>query len=193
MSDPKSILEDAKSASDKRGLDVHRDAIMVLREKGYTWREVAEFLGKRGINTDHTKLLRMFKNKTKKKKNMNANEITIPESTVYEKALKSLNINDNQRAMLLAHYNSLNRTVTYTELASAAGYDDYEVANSQYGKLGRALGEEVGFNFAESESRPGENFYSSSIGFPNSYAVGHFQLVMHHELSKAIENLGWVE
>jgi hypothetical protein len=108
----------------------------------------------------------------------------------YQKALKEINISDKQKLMLEAHYKATNRSITYTELAKAAGYDDFTVANIQYGKLGRLIGEAVGFEFINSDKDSDRKFYSSSIGMPNSYTEGDFQLVMHHELAKAIKKSG---
>ena len=64
----KDLLKEAEAAPDKRGLEAHREAISLLRDKGHTWRQIAEFLTERGINTDHTKVLRMFRNPRKKNK-----------------------------------------------------------------------------------------------------------------------------
>lgn len=180
------ILKDAKSAPAKGSLEAHREAILLLRDKGYTWRDISDFLAERGINADHTKIYRFFNMpKSKQRKVI----MTVISADKYENALNEISINEKQKQMLKAHYEAPNRSITYTQLAAAAGYDDYAVANSQYGKLGRVLGEEVGFQFADSDTRSGEKFYSSSIGMPNAYSTGDFQLVMHHELSKAIESL----
>lgn len=54
-----------------------------------------------------------------------------------------LKFNKAQDAMFTAHLNAPNHILTATQLAQAAGYDDYGVANSQYGLLGRALAEEL--------------------------------------------------
>lgn len=45
------------------------------------------------------------------------------------------------------HIKTHNRTVTYTKLARAAGFENFGAENMQYGKFGRALGEELGRNF----------------------------------------------
>jgi len=95
--------------------------------------------------------------------------------------------------MLRAHYNKQNRSITYTELASAAGAANHGAANLQYGQLGRDVGEAIGFEFIDAGDRPGERFYSSALGMPNPYTEGEFQLVMHHELAKALEQLNWFE
>jgi len=184
------ILQDAESAPDKRGIKAHREAIELLRKKDYTWREIAEFLNERGIQADHTKIFRMF-SRPKKKKAMTNQEITIPAASDYKRVLTKIEINDGQKAMLEAHYRSHNRTISYTELAEAAGYDGHTTANLHYGNLGKKLGEELNFDYWQHED--GTNFYSSTIGQGSSYTSRHFQLVMHHELAKAISEIGWFE
>ena len=184
------LLKQAEAAPSKPSIEAARDTVLLLRQKGYTWRKIASFLGERGISTDHTRLYRLI-NTTKTKKTSVNISITIPPSGAYEKALSTISLSDKQKMMLRAHYEALNRSITYTELATSAGYADYGAANLQYGLLGFNLGEAIGFEFADSESRPGEKFYSSSIGMPNAYKSGEFQLVMHHELAKAIQALGW--
>lgn len=120
---------------------------------------------------------------------MSNQNIPIPSAADYQKALEEVRINDGQAAMLKAHFKAHNRSITYTDLAASAGYDGYKLANLHYGNLGKKLGEAVGFAFWRHED--GTLFYSSAIGQENTYAVGDFQLVMHHELAKAIGDLGW--
>ena len=121
-----------------------------------------------------------------------SNAFNVPSADAYVKALDAIVISDKQKMMLDFHVKAHNRTVTYTELARAAGYENFRVANSSYGKLGRALGEELGMNFVAAETRD-EPFYSSSIGTENPYkpTKSDFQLVMHHELAKAVDSLEW--
>jgi len=66
-----------------------------------------------------------------------------PTAEEVHNAFHVLKITKNQEAMLLAHRNAREQILTATLLAEAAGYSDYEVANSQYGQLGRALAEEL--------------------------------------------------
>ena len=54
------ILAAAKAVSQKENLEEHRQAVEVLRKKGFTWREIADFLTERGVVTDHTRVYRMF-------------------------------------------------------------------------------------------------------------------------------------
>jgi hypothetical protein len=181
------IIRDAKSAPTKQPLNAYRDAIATLREKGYSWREIAEFLTERGVKTDHTKLYRMFKqSKSRKGKSMK-----IPTSEQYLEALKSIDMTPNQKKMLKEHYDALNRTITYTELADAAEYENHGGANLQYGDLAKKIGDAIGFEYAETENRPGKKFHGSAIGMANSYPTGeNFELLMHHELAKAIAASG---
>lgn len=58
-------------------------------------------------------------------------------------ALSQVQMNKAQEAMLLAHLNAPNHTLTATELAQAAGYEDYAVANRQYGQLAHDLAHEL--------------------------------------------------
>lgn len=182
------ILKDAESAPDKRGLEAHREAITLLRDKDYTWREIADFLNERGVQADHTKIFRMFNRPKKKKTTMTKQEIPVPTASDYKRVLSEIELNDGQKAMLEAHFKSHNRAITYTELAEAAGYDGYKTANLHYGNLGKKIGEELNFEFWHHED--GTKFYSSAIGQGSQYTSGHFQLVMHHELAKAISELG---
>lgn len=112
--------------------------------------------------------------------------ITVEE---YKKALQNIKITDSQMLMLKAHYEALNKSITFQELAKIAGYDDYTGANAQYGALGHLIGDAVNFEFQKSKIRKEDDFYSSAIGMPNPYITDNFNLVMYHELSKAIEQL----
>jgi hypothetical protein len=56
---PDKILQHAKAAPDKRGLEAYSDAIWELRTKGSSYRQIAEFLNKRGVPTDHTAVYRL--------------------------------------------------------------------------------------------------------------------------------------
>ena len=179
----KDIYKDAEKADDKRGLEPHFDTIQLLRKKGYSWRDVAAFFVERGVSTDHTKVYRQYK----KLKTMNTYKN--PSVEEYVNALKNIQLNEQQRDMLKAHYNSHQVTITYTELAHAAGYDDYSAANSQYGKLAHILGDAAGYEFRESRVRKGELFYGSAVGYEKESSGEEFELVMHPELIKAITKL----
>ncbi|GAB4211005.1 MAG: hypothetical protein OHK0012_02670 [Synechococcales cyanobacterium] len=113
----------------------------------------------------------------------------VPTAEAYTKALQSIEskITAKQKQMLLFHYQSHNRTATFTELANHVGYSSYRGANLQYGKLADMLANELGFDVSALY------FRSNIIGteFLTSLASGDFELIMHHELAKALEKLGW--
>lgn len=191
------LLHEAKEQPTKVSLASHAVTIKTLREKNYSWRDIAEFLNKNGVATDHTKVFRFMK--TWSDEGNNFIDFFVPTADQYVEALLESPVAEPkteravaQRCMLLFHYSAHNRTVTYTQLANAAGFPDYRTANSYYGRLGKFLGDALEMNFARS-GKTGEVFNSSAIGIDNPFKSPkqEYQLVMHHELAKAIEKLGW--
>jgi 5-methylcytosine-specific restriction enzyme A len=47
--------------------------------------------------------------------------------------------------LLRLHYHAPERTVTAKRLAELVGYSSYSVANAQYGRLARLVGEQLGY------------------------------------------------
>jgi hypothetical protein len=194
---PVDLLRDAESAPSRESLMDHKEAIAVLRRKNYTWREISQFLAERGIDADHTRIFRFMKQQGASA--MESFSFAVPSSELYKEALSAIEpeISDTQRAMLQHHYRAHNRTATFTQLAKAAGSENYRTANSQYGKLGERIGKQIGMTFSTYMSK-GKSvpFFSSAIGSGSHFReedTGHFQLIMHHELAKALEQLGWFE
>lgn len=186
----KEVLKAAISAPSKSPLDDHLETILTLRGKSYSWRDIAAFLNERGVETDHSKIFRFIKQWRKKM------DYFIPTSNQYLSALKDVeeNMTEKQKDMLGFHYNAHNRTATFSELASAVEYPNHNSANIQYGLFGRALGEKLEMKFAPMyDDREYEPFFCSSIGAGNINRKqgDDFQLIMHHELAKAITELGW--
>jgi hypothetical protein len=201
MKSAANILEEAKAEPVKDDLSDYLETIAVLRDKRCTWRDIAKFLSDRGVKVDHTKVYR-FATANEEKINRIANrrinmsksnQSEVPTADEYADALNAIKISSTQKKMLGAHYMAHNRSITYTELAHAAGFDSYVTANSQYGKLGKALGEKLGFRFLMAKTRDAF-FYSSAIGMDNPNIPDddeEYQLIMHHELAKALDKLGW--
>lgn len=54
------LLAAAKAAPAKVKLEEYRDVVQELRGKGFTWRDIADFLTERGVTTDHTRVYRTF-------------------------------------------------------------------------------------------------------------------------------------
>jgi hypothetical protein len=194
MKSPDAVLEEALDANPRNDLHPYREAIKALRDKGYSWRESADWLGERGIRTDHTKLLRFWQKY--------GDRWQVPAAGAYLVALKHLRsqsqISKPQWDMLLFLYAAHNRTATYTQLALAAKKGGAKVqdrlphnyANRFFGGLGKTIGEALGMDFLQSEIRDAP-FYSSSIGIGSTVTPegAEFEIVMHHELAKALDLL----
>ena len=63
--------------------------------------------------------------------------------------------------MLLAHLNAPENILTATQLAKAAGYNDYSVANRQYGQLGYDLAHELDWSPVETSN--GETVWTFTL------------------------------
>ncbi len=190
------LLCKARNLPQKPSLDGYREAILVMREKGYTWREIAAFLSENGITTDHTKILRLV---TKPIKTSMIIAASIPIAKNYETALLTLEaskkITPKQLRMLKEHANSHDRTITFLELAKSKDVDfkgGDSGAKLEYGKLGRKIGELAEFAFNEVDFKNKKQFRVDAIG-RGFNSGGSFHLVMHHELAKAIDKLGWAK
>ena len=62
------ILDEVNKLPKKDILSEHRESILIMRDKGYTWREVSDFFNKRGFDTDHTTIYKMMKRSNKMSK-----------------------------------------------------------------------------------------------------------------------------
>lgn len=201
MNTSEKFLNDALSMPSKEDLSDHIETIAILRGKRSTWRDIAKFLSDRGLDVDHTKVYRFaIANEEKisrivsRRLDMSkSNQAVIPSANEYIDALNSINISEEQLKMLRAHYEAHNRSITYTQLANAAGFDSHIAANSRYGKLGKSLGEKLDFKFLKSKTRD-SLFYSSALGADNPNIPDdheEYQIIMHHELSKALDKISW--
>ena len=79
------LLEEAMKQPKKVSLSEYKEAIGVLRDKGYTWRDIATFLNDRGVETDHTIIYKMMQ----RSKKMN-------ESRVYDKLITIVESNSGE-------------------------------------------------------------------------------------------------
>ncbi len=90
-----------------------------------------------------------------------------------------------QMRFLQAHYSSPGRASTATLLALAAGYENFNALNLQYGTLARRVGEVLGVRGAK-------------LGFllefnePGSLTNEHWILSMRPAFAEALRELGWV-
>lgn len=103
-------------------------------------------------------------------------------------------MNPQQMMMLRAHYHSAGRAATMRELATAAGYTDYKMANLQYGNLAKRLYQAMGYPKPKS---PGSGNEYWILGLGEFIARREFglemQCVMRPEIAGALERLGIVE
>ena len=59
--DPERLLAEAEALPDKVRLSEYGDTISVLRDKDYSWREIAEWLTERGVSVHYKQLERHHK------------------------------------------------------------------------------------------------------------------------------------
>jgi hypothetical protein len=59
---PDVVFADAEQEADRRQLREYSDSIRLLREKGFTFREIAEWLHDYGIEADHNAVYRVYLN-----------------------------------------------------------------------------------------------------------------------------------
>ncbi len=76
------ILADAQAAPAKVQLEEYREVVETLRRKGYSWREVAEFLSQRGVATDHTRIYRHFGERKRRERRIERRPIEVTRMTL---------------------------------------------------------------------------------------------------------------
>jgi hypothetical protein len=106
----------------------------------------------------------------------------------YLRALSLLSFNDKQWAMLIAHSRAPDRILTPTGLAQACGAETWQVANSQYGKAGRAIGELLELTPLPLEPVNRSNLWTSILANPMDRDDDHpyFRWQQHETLSIAL-------
>jgi hypothetical protein len=58
LPDPEDLLHSAENMPEKVSLPRFWKSISTLRDKGYSWREISEWLAKRGVKVHHSQLHR---------------------------------------------------------------------------------------------------------------------------------------
>ena len=106
----------------------------------------------------------------------------------YIAALRSLSMAPHHLKMLQAHYAAIERTLTALQMAKAMGYHNHHAANLHYGKLGRLVGDALGWNPSRDEAQGADAVYIlAEFKKPGK----NWLWIMRPELSTAMENLGW--
>lgn len=57
---PDVLFREAEQEADVLALSAYVDSIHLLREKGFSYREIADWLSKRGIDADHNAVYRVY-------------------------------------------------------------------------------------------------------------------------------------
>ena len=115
-----------------------------------------------------------------------------PKAKEYIAAFKAIMgvIHVGQFAMLKAHYNAPDRSMTATQLAHAANYAGYESANLQYGMLGDKLNAEL--NMELPKTNDGKPIRTFVLATGNDFETdeGEWIWVMRPEVAEAVEYFG---
>lgn len=113
----------------------------------------------------------------------------VPSVARYVDALRQLeaSIHPNHKKLLQAHYAAPDQTMTARELAAAVGYPNHHSVNLQYGQLGERLRELMAYR------GDGQASYVFAAFVPPRVAGNEEWLwVMHENVARALEQLGWV-
>jgi hypothetical protein len=60
MPDPEYLFREAEQEPDFRALSAYVDSIRMLRDKGFSYREIADWLSERGLEVDHNAVYRAY-------------------------------------------------------------------------------------------------------------------------------------
>ena len=109
----------------------------------------------------------------------------------YINALRNLNtrLTEKQRAMLKAHAEAPDRTLSVLELAAAAGSETDNTTYSVYGRLGHMLADELEPNCELENEPPIWTRYIGDDFRPEPGALVYWE--MYPELAEALVELGW--
>ncbi|MDP3211919.1 hypothetical protein [Methylotenera sp.] len=109
-------------------------------------------------------------------------------------SLRDRNLPDGHLAMLRAQGLSSDGTITSTKLAEAAGYENYNAANLQYGTLASNLAVFLSYN--PPRRKDGSPMWWTTLSYSVDGNVepetGQFQFVMQSELLAALREMKWI-
>jgi hypothetical protein len=109
-------------------------------------------------------------------------------------AVRDKSLPDSHLAMLRAQCRAKDCTITATKLAEAAGFDNYGLANLQYGTLAFNVAEHLGFR-PQLIRRDGTACWWTTLSYSIEGSpepdTGHFQFVMRPELVAALREMRW--
>jgi hypothetical protein len=116
---------------------------------------------------------------------------SIPSVAQYTVALSAIRawLSDGQLAMLRTQYRASERTLTASELATAAQYRSYRGTNLQYGRMGVLLRDALGYWGDGSAA----SYVLSGFIPPGVAGNSEWLFVMHDEVAQALTELGWFD
>lgn len=114
---------------------------------------------------------------------MTDDTVAVPSPREYAQALREIDITPLQVEMLRIHFEAPERTITATVMSQAFDHD-YPFANLHYGRLGRLVGEKLGFD-------PATVYLGSLVEFDKRNNEWHW--IMREEVAEALEMLGCVD
>lgn len=62
MPPPDFLFREAEQEPDLQTLSAYVDSIQMLRDKGFSYREIAQWLSERGVDVDHNAVYRVYTN-----------------------------------------------------------------------------------------------------------------------------------
>ena len=111
----------------------------------------------------------------------------------YRQAFDSIEMSDNQRRWLIAHYYSPDATTSMLQLASALGYKDHRAANGAYGALARKVADELPRTPDDLEDGDYVDWLQSLAQIVERDVLNHSQWRLREEVAQAMLAMGWVE
>lgn len=109
-------------------------------------------------------------------------------------AVRDKNLPDGHLAMLRAQCLSPDGAITSTKLAEAAGYENYNAANLQYGTL--AFNVAGHLSYEPPRRKDGSQMWWTTLSYSlegqAEPTTGQFLFVMRPELASALREMRWV-
>lgn len=111
----------------------------------------------------------------------------------YRQAFDGIEMSDNQRRWLVAHYYSPDATTSMLQLASALGYTDHRAANGAYGALAHKVADELPRAPHDLEDGEYIDWLQALAQIVERDALNHSQWRLREEVAQAMLEMGWVE
>lgn len=111
----------------------------------------------------------------------------------YRQAFDRIDMADNERRWLVAHYYSPDATTSMLQLANALGYSDHRAANGAYGALAHKVADELSGVPDDLEDGEYADWLQALAQIVERNALNHSQWRLRDEVVHAMLEMGWVE